>query len=298
MAGWGAIFQAGGEAMQVIRKIKEMQAISDRLRSEGKRIGLVPTMGYLHEGHLSLVRKAKALSDAVVVSIFINPTQFGPGEDFGRYPRDEEGDKAKLEAEGADFLFVPEGDEMYPPRYQTYVEVTEVSKGLCGDFRPWHFKGVTTIVAKLFNIVKPHSAVFGEKDYQQLLVIKRMVEDLNFDIEIIPGILIREEDGIAMSSRNAYLSPENRKKATILFRSLMKAKASFESGENQASILCRAVEDSLESASGISVQYVEIRDAGTLEKIEVVNRPAVIALAAIVGGVRLIDNIILMRDKH
>lgn len=293
--GWGATFQAGGEAMQVIRKIREMQAISDRLRREGKSIGLVPTMGYLHEGHLSLVRKAKALSDAVVVSIFVNPTQFGPGEDFEKYPRDEEEDRTKLEAEGVDFLLIPEAREMYPSGYQTYVEVTEVAKGLCGDFRPGHFRGVATVVTKLFNIVKPHLAVFGEKDYQQLLVIKRVVEDLNFDIEIISGTLIREEDGIAMSSRNAYLSPENRRKATILYRSLKEGKTSFESGERRASVLCKTVKDSLESVAGISVQYVEVRDAETLEKIEAVDRPAVIALAAIVGGVRLIDNIILGR---
>lgn len=281
--------------MEVIRKVNKMQEISDHLRREGKRIGFVPTMGYLHEGHISLVRKAKEFCNSVVVSIFINPTQFGPGEDFERYPRDEEGDKSKLEAEGVDFLFIPERDEMYPPRYQTYVEVTEVSKGLCGDFRPVHFKGVTTVVAKLFNIVKPHVAVFGEKDYQQLLVIKRMVEDLNLDIEIVPGLLIREEDGIAMSSRNAYLSPENRRKATILYRSLKEGKTSFESGERRTLALCKTVKESLESVGEISIQYVEIRDAKTLEKIEAVNRPAVIALAAIIGGVRLIDNILIGR---
>lgn len=281
--------------MEVIQKIREMQAIADRLRREGKKIGFVPTMGYLHEGHLSLVRKAKGLSHVVVVSIFVNPTQFGPGEDFERYPRDEEGDRKKLAAEGVDFLFIPEAAEMYPSGYQTYVEVKEVSKGLCGDFRPGHFKGVATVVTKLFNIVKPHLAVFGEKDYQQLLVIKRMVEDLNFDIEIIPSLLIREEDGIAMSSRNAYLRPENRKRATILFRSLTKGKEVFESGEKRSSNLCRIVKESLETEEGVSVQYVEVRDAETLEKIEVVHRPAVIALAAIVGGVRLIDNILVGR---
>ncbi len=217
--------------MEVIRKVKEMQATSNRLRSEGKRIGFVPTMGYLHDGHISLVRKAKELCDSVVVSIFVNPTQFGPGEDYERHPRDEERDRALLDAAGVDFLFIPEVIDMYPSGYQTFVEVTEVSKGLCGDFRPGHFKGVATVVAKLFNIVKPHMAVFGEKDYQQLLVIKRMVEDLDFDIEIIPGILVREEDGIAMSSRNTYLSPEERRRALILYRSLIKGKELFESGE-------------------------------------------------------------------
>ena len=279
--------------MQVICQIKEMQKISDKLRKEGKRIGFVPTMGYLHDGHISLVKTAKELCDSVVVSIFVNPTQFGPGEDFQRYPRDEEGDKAKLDRAGVEFLFIPDAKEMYPARYQTSVEVTEVSKGLCGEFRPGHFKGVATVVAKLFNIVKPHIAVFGEKDFQQLLVIKRMVEDLNFDIEIIPGTLIREEDGIAMSSRNTYLSPEDRKKATVLYQSLVKAKELFDSGEKRAYNISLAVEKMIQSVEGVSLQYVEIRDAETLERVEKVSRPAVIAVAAMVGSVRLIDNIII-----
>lgn len=279
--------------MELVRKISEMQGISDRLRREGKRIGFVPTMGYLHEGHISLVRKAKGLSDSVVVSIFVNPTQFGPGEDYERYPRNEERDRALLEAAGADFLFIPEVIDMYPSGYETFVEVTGVSKGLCGDFRPWHFKGVTTIVAKLFNMVKPHLAVFGEKDYQQLLVIKRMVENLNFDIEIIPGVTVREEDGIAMSSRNAYLSASERKKANILNQSLKKGIHLFESGERKVSAILKAVRENIESVEGIKVQYVEIRDAETLEKIEEIRRPAVIALAAIVGPVRLIDNMVI-----
>jgi len=279
--------------MHVVRKIKEMQRISDRLRKDGKRIGFVPTMGYLHEGHISLVRTAKELCDSAVVSIFVNPAQFGPGEDFKRYPRDEGGDKAKLDKAGVELLFIPEAKEMYPSGYQTYVEVAEVSKGLCGDFRPGHFRGVATVVLKLLNIVKPHVAVFGEKDYQQLLVIKRMVEDLNFDIEIIPGTLIREKDGIAMSSRNAYLSPEDREKATVLYRSLMKAKELFDSGEKRAYNIIEAVKKTIESAEGISLQYVEIRDAETLERVETVSRHTVIALAAMVGSVRLIDNVVI-----
>jgi len=281
--------------MEVIRKVNKMQEISDRLRREGKRIGVVPTMGYLHEGHLSLVRKAKESCNSIIVTIFVNPIQFGPGEDFERYPRDEEGDRKKLEGEDVDFLFIPEREEMYPLGYQTHVEVTEVSRGLCGDFRPVHFKGVTTVVAKLFNIVKPHVAVFGEKDYQQLLVIRRMVQDLNFDIEIMPGVLIREEDGIAMSSRNAYLSPENRKRAAVLYRSLMKGKESFESGEKRASALCKIVEENIKSVSEVTIQYVEVRDAQTLKSIERVDRPAVVAVAAIIGSIRLIDNMILGR---
>lgn len=281
--------------MQVVFHIEEMQEISDRLRKEGKRIGFVPTMGYLHEGHLSLVKKAKALCDRVVVSIFVNPTQFGPGEDFERYPRDEEGDRAKLEQEDVDFLFIPAVTDMYPSGYQTYVDVTEVSKGLCGDLRPGHFRGVATIVVKLFNIVRPHVAVFGEKDYQQLLVIQGMVKDLNFDIEIIPGVLMREEDGIAMSSRNTYLSPSDREKARIINRSLKKGKKLYDSGERQVSVLLKAVEEMIRSADGIVLQYVEIRDAETLEKMDRVNRSAVIAVAVMIGSVRLIDNIIVGR---
>jgi len=283
--------------MQVVRKIEGMQEISDRLRQEDKRIGFVPTMGYLHEGHLSLVRKAKDLCDSVVVSIFVNPTQFGPGEDFERYPRDEEGDKSKLEQEGVDFLFIPEIRDMYLLGYQTYVDVTEVSKGLCGDFRPGHFRGVATVVTKLFNLVKPHVAIFGEKDYQQLLVIKRMAKDLNFDIKIIPGRTVREEDGIAMSSRNTYLSPEARKKATVLYRSLRKGKELFDSGERDVSTLSQTIRKEIESEEDVTLQYVEIRDAETLERIERVNRPAAIAVAAIIGSVRLIDNIIIGRDQ-
>ncbi len=283
------------DTMKKIQKISEMQEISDGLKRTGKRIGLVPTMGYLHEAHLSLVRKAKEFYDIVVVSIFVNPTQFGLGEDFERYPRDEEGDSAKLEKEGVDFIFIPEVNEMYPSGYQTYVEVEEVSKGLCGDFRPGHFRGVATVVAKLFNIVKPDVAIFGEKDYQQLLVIKKMVEDLNFDIKIIPGVLIRDGDGMAMSSRNAYLSPEERQRALILYRSLLIGKNLYQSGERKASALLKAVKESIKSGDGVTLQYVEIRDAETFEKIENVDKNAVIALAATVGSVRLIDNVIIGR---
>jgi pantoate--beta-alanine ligase len=283
--------------MQVVLNIEEMQNISDCLRKDGKRIGFVPTMGYLHEAHLSLVRQAKTLCDKVVVSIFVNPTQFGPGEDFERYPRNEEGDKAKLDREGVDFLFMPGNAEMYPSGYQTYVEVTGVSKGLCGELRPVHFRGVATIVLKLFNIVKPHVAIFGEKDYQQLMVIKRMVKDLNFNVEIIPGTLMREEDGIAMSSRNTYLSPADREKARSIYRSLQKGKELFDSGERRVSSIVKTVEEVLRSKDGIAIQYVEIRDAETLEKIDSVNGPAVIAIAAMVGSVRLIDNMMIGRSE-
>ncbi|RMG57752.1 MAG: pantoate--beta-alanine ligase [Deltaproteobacteria bacterium] len=282
--------------MEVIRSPRQMQERAEALRMEGKRIGFVPTMGYLHEAHLSLVRKAKRLSDVVVVSIFVNPTQFGPGEDFERYPRDEEGDRAKLEAEGVDILFSPSPEDMYPAGYQTFVEVTEVSKGLCGDFRPGHFRGVATVVAKLFNIVRPHLAVFGEKDYQQLLVIKRMVEDLNFPVEIVPGELVREEDGIAMSSRNVYLSPEEREKALVLSRALFRGRELYEKGEKDARVIRDAVREMIEAEEGVALQYAEVRDAETLEVIERIDRPAVIAVAAVVGPARLIDNVVIGRE--
>ncbi len=281
--------------MEIVREPEEMQKLADRFRFEGKRIGLVPTMGYLHEAHLSLVRKAKEHADVVVVSIFVNPTQFGPGEDFERYPRDEEGDRKKLEAEGVDVLFSPSVEAMYPRGYQTYVEVTEVSRGLCGDFRPGHFRGVATVVAKLFNIVKPHVAVFGEKDYQQLIVLKRMTEDLNFDVEIIPGELIREKDGLAMSSRNVYLSPEERERALILSRALFTGKELYENGERDAETIRNAVREMIEAQEGVTLQYVEVRDAETLEKIDRIEKPAVIAVAAIVGPARLIDNVVIGR---
>lgn len=283
--------------MEIIVDGKEMQRAADALRARGDRIGLVPTMGYLHDAHIQLVRQTKALTDVVVVSIFVNPTQFGPGEDFERYPRDEEGDRIKLEREGVQVLFAPETSRIYPPGYQTFVEVTEVSSGLCGDFRPGHFRGVATVVAKLFNIVKPHVAVFGEKDYQQLLVLRRMVEDLQFDVDVVSGELVREEDGLAMSSRNVYLSSQERERARVLFRSLNKGKEIYESGEKNVSRIKEVVREAIVSMEGVDLQYVELRDAVTLEEIDEIQGPAVIAVAAVVGPSRLIDNIIIGREK-
>lgn len=283
--------------MEIIVDGKEMQRAADALRARGDRIGLVPTMGYLHDAHIQLVRKAKALTDAVVVSIFVNPTQFGPGEDFEQYPRDEEGDRIKLEREGVQVLFAPETSRIYPPGYQTFVEVTEVSRGLCGDFRPGHFRGVATVVAKLFNIVKPHVAVFGEKDYQQLLVLKRMVEDLQYDVDVVPGELVREEDGLAMSSRNVYLSSQERERARVLFRSLKKGKEIYESGVKNVPRIKETVREAIVSMEGVDLEYVELRDAVTLEEIDEIQGPAVIAVAAVVGPSRLIDNIIIGREK-
>jgi pantoate--beta-alanine ligase len=283
----------GGKTMKVITSVSEMQECAMKLRSEGKVIGFVPTMGYFHEGHLSLMRRARNECDIVVVSIFVNPIQFGPGEDYERYPRDVERDLKMAEGVGVDIVFCPSVEEMYPEGYATYVNVERLTEGLCGAFRPGHFRGVTTVVTKLFNIVMPHKAYFGEKDYQQLVVIKRMVKDLNFPIEIVPCPTIRESDGLAMSSRNVYLSQEEREAALSLYRSLMTAKALFEKGERNASVLRKVVEEGLCSSELVKPQYVEVVDAETLEPIERIERDAVIAVAAFVGKARLIDNVIL-----
>jgi len=286
-------FEVNKSAVKVITSIPEMQECAMRLRSEGKIIGFVPTMGYFHEGHLSLMRRARSECDIVVVSIFVNPIQFAPGEDYERYPRDVERDLRMAESVGVDIVFCPSVEEMYPDGYATYVHVEGLTEGLCGAFRPGHFRGVTTVVAKLFNIVMPHKAYFGEKDYQQLVVIKRMVKDLNFPIEIVPCPTIRENDGLAMSSRNVYLSQDEREAALSLYRSLMAAKALFDGGERDASVLKKVVEEGLRSSELVKPQYVEVVDAETLKPIERIERDAVIAVAAFVGKARLIDNVIL-----
>ena len=276
-----------------VKNIKEMQKISNTWRKEGYKIGFVPTMGFLHEGHLSLVRIAKDLAQKVVVSIFVNPLQFGPQEDFRQYPRDIERDKRLLEAEDVDVVFIPEAEEMYPPGFQTFVEVTELTKGLCGAFRPGHFKGVTTVVLKLFNIVKPHIAVFGEKDYQQLMVIKRMVKDLNLDIEIVGAPTVREKDGLAMSSRNTYLSEEERKSALSLYKALLKAQELVNSGIVNVSEIKKILEEFIHKHPYTKVQYIEFVDPETLEPVEKVEKPVLCALAVFVGKARLIDNAII-----
>lgn len=279
--------------MEVISKPEKMQRLSLKLRSEGKTIGFVPTMGYFHEGHLSLMRKARQECDVVVVSIYVNPLQFGPREDFNRYPRDIERDLKMAESVGVDIVFAPTDEEMYPEGYQTFVEVTELTRGLEGIHRPGHFRGVTTVVAKLFNIVLPHKAYFGEKDFQQLRVVQKMVRDLNFPVEIVPCPTVREEDGLAMSSRNTYLSPDERKAATILYRSLKAADELFKSGERNATRLKAKVWEVLATEPLVRPQYVEIVDVETLEPVYTVDRPSVILLAAFVGQARLIDEWVL-----
>ena len=279
--------------MKTITTVKEMQAVSDQLRKD-KKIAFVSTMGYLHEGHLALVRKARELGDIVAASIFVNPTQFGPKEDLAKYPRNFDRDAQLLDREKTDIIFYPDAREMYPEGYATYIEVRKLQDHLCGKTRAGHFTGVATVVAKLFNIVKPHFAIFGQKDYQQLKVIERMVRDLNMDIEIVPYPTVRESDGLAMSSRNTYLSPEERRTSLLISASMTKAQERFRQGERKASIIKRTVEEVLHSSDGIDIEYVSICDSETLEEVDEVKKGAVLAIACRVGKTRLIDNTIFM----
>ena len=269
-----------------------------RGRSAGTRVGLVPTMGAFHEGHLSLMRRAAADCELTVVSLFVNPTQFGPGEDLERYPRDLETDLELASREGVDIVFAPERADMYPDGYATYAEVERLTDGLCGRFRPGHFRGVTTIVLKLLNIVQPQRAYFGEKDYQQLTAIRRMVHDMNLGYEIVGMPTVRESDGLAMSSRNAYLSPDERRAALVLPRSLTKARQLVESGERSAARVLDALRRQFAEEPLVSLQYAEIVDPDTLAAVEHCDREVVIAAACLVGETRLIDNQILrMRER-
>jgi len=279
--------------MEIIRHIPEMQRWSESRRLEGKKIAFVPTMGFLHEGHLSLVREGKKRGDVVVVSIFVNPIQFNQQADFATYPRTLEQDQRMLEEGGTEALFYPAAPEMYPQGFQTAVEVDKVSQPLCGAFRPGHFRGVATVVAKLFNIVKPHVALFGEKDFQQCVVIKRMVKDLNFDLEIAAMPTVREPDGLAMSSRNARLSPAERHTSLCLSRALNKAQDLVAHGERRAAAILQAVQDLIACEGGVRVEYASLCHPETLEEVAEVSGLTVLALAAWVGDVRLIDNRII-----
>jgi pantoate--beta-alanine ligase len=279
--------------MKIITQISEMQKQADVLRSQGKRIGLVPTMGFLHEGHLSLVQRVKQHADVVVMSIFVNPTQFGPSEDFEDYPRDFDHDEKLAKSVGGDIIFCPDWRDVYPEPYLTYVEVEKITRVLCGLSRPTHFRGVTTIVTKLFNIVKPHVAVFGQKDAQQAIVIKQMVADLNFDIEIIIAPIVREKDGLAMSSRNTYLTPGHRAQAVILYQSLMEAKRLIQNGERNVEIIKNQMRQMIEQQPDAVIDYIEIVDTKNLEPQTELKGEVLIALAVQIGKPRLIDNIII-----
>jgi pantoate--beta-alanine ligase len=279
--------------MEVIQRIQQMKEVSRKARSEGKVIGFVPTMGFLHEGHLSLVREARKMADIVVVSIFVNPAQFGPSEDFEKYPRDVTRDAELLASEKADYMFLPKAEEMYPANYSTYVKVRDLSAKMCGVSRPIHFEGVTTVVLKLFHIVDPHFAYFGQKDAQQLVIIRRMVADLNLDVEIVRLPIVREDDGLAMSSRNAYLSEEERKAATVLYRTLQHAKQCVEKGERKSKTIIKEMREIIEKEPLAKIDYISITDMIELKELKTLKGKALIALAVNFGTTRLIDNIIV-----
>jgi len=279
--------------MKICETIDDMRSASRATRRKGKHLGFVPTMGALHEGHLSLVRSAKAKCDVVAVSIFVNPLQFGPNEDLAKYPRTFERDLALLEKEAVDFLFAPTREEMYPAGAVTYVTVEGLSEKLCGKSRPGHFRGVTTVVAKLFHIVEPDLAFFGQKDAAQATIIRRMVRDLNLPVEIVVCPIVREPDGLAMSSRNAYLNPQERKSALVLHRALVAIESRFNQGEKNAAALIEAGKLVLAQEPAVRLDYFDIVDPVTLDPLQQLTRHALLAIAAFVGNTRLIDNILL-----
>jgi len=279
--------------MEIIKKIELMQELSDKWRRDGHIISCVPTMGFLHQGHIELLRIGRDKGDRLIMTIFVNPTQFGPHEDYEKYPRDTEGDLNKARSAGVDVVFMPTVEEMYPDGFQSTVTVNTITQYLCGKSRPVHFSGVTIVVAKLFNITKPHLAIFGEKDYQQLAVIKQMVRDLNMDIDIIGLPTVRERDGLAMSSRNKYLSPEERLSALSLKKGLDLAKAMVKDGEKDSATIKNAVKELILTHPFTEIDYVTICDPAKLTDMENVNGPSLLALAVKVGKARLIDNSII-----
>lgn len=281
--------------MEIIRSVSEMQRRALALKSAGENIGFVPTMGYLHRGHRSLMRIAHERSAPVVVSIFVNPTQFGANEDLDAYPRDFGRDEQICRAEGVDILFYPADDEMYRGDSSVFVVEERLAQGLCGRSRPDHFRGVCTVVAKLFNIVQPAIAVFGEKDYQQLCVLRRMTRDLNFPVEVVSGPIVREKDGLAISSRNKYLSQEERRQALCLRQALDAAEEVYAGGERDAAVLRDAVRREIDVAPLAKIDYIELVDAENLESVDRIRRPALLALAVYIGVTRLIDNTVVGR---
>ncbi len=282
--------------MRVIEKISEAGALAQRIREAGKTIGLVPTMGDLHQGHLSLIRQARKDCQQVFISIFVNPTQFGPSEDYNSYPRDLQRDKRLAEKEGVDIIFAPSPGEMYPEGYRTFVEVEKLSEPLCGGSRPGHFRGVVTIVTKLFNIIRPHIAYFGQKDAQQAIIIKRMAHDLNMDIEIKVLPIVRERDGLALSSRNQYLNEAERRAAPILYKSLQEAKRMIETEERRSRNIIHRMEEMIKREKLAKMDYVAIVDGETLEERERAEGKVLFALAVWIGRTRLIDNLALELD--
>ena len=279
--------------MEIVKTVGEIRDIVKAWRREGLTVGLVPTMGYLHEGHQSLIARSAAQNDRTVVSVFVNPSQFGPNEDLEAYPRDIERDKAAVVAAGGDVIFHPEPEEMYPPHFTSFVDTTETTELLCGAVRPVHFRGVCAVVSKLFNIVQPDRAYFGQKDAQQLATIKRFVRDLNFDIEIVPCPIVREEDGLAKSSRNTYLNPQERKAALILSKSLTIGRQLVEAGERDANVVATAIRQHLETEPLAKVDYVEVVDFQTVQRVNRIAGETLVAIAVYIGKTRLIDNFIV-----
>ena len=279
--------------MQVVKTVKEVREIVKEWRKEGLTVGLVPTMGYLHEGHQSLISRSAKENDRTVVSVFVNPIQFGPNEDLATYPRDLKRDMQKVEEAGGNIIFNPEPSEMYPEHFTSFIDTTETTELLCGARRPVHFRGVCTVVGKLFNIVAPDRAYFGQKDAQQLATIKRFARDLNFDVEIVPCPIVREDDGLAKSSRNTYLAPDERKAALILSKSLMKGKAAIENGERSAAKVIGIITESLETEPLAKVDYVEVVDFDNIQRVDTIGDNTLVAIAVYIGKTRLIDNFII-----
>ncbi|MFA6320831.1 MAG: pantoate--beta-alanine ligase [Candidatus Omnitrophota bacterium] len=283
--------------MKVVDTIPRMSTLVKIFKKEGKSISLIPTMGYLHEGHLSLARAARKHTDVVIMSIFVNPIQFGPKEDLEKYPRDMKRDEQLATSAGVDVIFHPSAGDMYPEGYSTYVDVAGLTEKLCGASRPGHFKGVTTVVAKLFHITRPDIAYFGQKDAQQAIVMKKMVEDLNMGVEIKIMPIVRENDGLAMSSRNIYLSATERKDALVLYEALKKAECLIKSGERDAGKVVKMMEDMISSVPGMRIDYISAVDTKNLEKIKIITGETLIALAVFASKTRLIDNIIVKGMK-
>ena len=284
--------------MIILRTIPELRTFIHEWEAQGQRIGLVPTMGYLHDGHLSLIDQIKSHCDRLIVSIFVNPTQFAPGEDLDRYPRDFGRDERLVEEHGAHAIFYPDAQEMYSEGFRTFVIVEGLGNVLCGRSRPTHFRGVTTIVAKLFHLTRCNIAAFGQKDYQQALLLQRMVADLNFDVNVVICPTIREADGLAISSRNSYLSEEERERAVCLYRALTNGQKLFLAGETDVGKIKLEMKKTVKAATGVSLDYMEVVDAADLHSLTKVDRPAVLAGAIWVGSTRLIDNIIIQPVKR
>ena len=279
--------------MQVVKTVNEVREIVKEWRKQGLTVGFVPTMGYLHEGHQSLISKSASQNDRTVVSVFVNPIQFGPTEDLETYPRDLERDKKKVEEAGGNLIFNPEPSEMYPDHFTSFIDTTETTELLCGASRPIHFRGVCTVVGKLFNIVMPDRAYFGQKDAQQLATIKRFARDLNFNVEIVPCPIIREDDGLAKSSRNTYLSPAERKAALILSQSLVKGKAAIENGEKNAEAIINIIKENIETEPLARIDYVEVVDFDNIQRVDTITCNTLVAIAVYIGKTRLIDNFII-----